>query len=304
MKKENKYQGYPPEILDKLHKVQLEILEDFIRVCNKYGLRYFAIYGTAIGAVRHEGFIPWDDDIDVGMLRRDYDRFFEVFEKELGDKYNLLTPEIDPRYACTVTHIQRKGTRFVSEMSKDLKCEQCIFMDIFPFDYVAPGKKAQKKQARRTTFWGKLLFLSGTGNPIIPYGGIMGAVMHAACMLIHLVLKLFRVSPASIYRKYKAAATEYNNRKERSGYVTSFEYTGCIKDKVRRSALFPVREVPFENMMIAIPNNNDEFLTKVYGDYMQLPPEDKRVNHMPIEIDFGDVFENQTEKTDEQTADK
>lgn len=132
----------------------------------------------------------------------------------------------------------------------------------------------------------------------------MGAVMHAACMLIHLVLKLFRVSPASIYRKYKAAATEYNNRKERSGYVTSFEYTGCIKDKVRRSGLFPVREVPFENMMIAIPNNNDEFLTKVYGDYMQLPPEDKRVNHMPIEIDFGDVFENQTENSDEQAADE
>ena len=146
MKKENKYQGYPPEILDKLHKVQLEILEDFIRVCNKYGLRYFAIYGTAIGAVRHEGFIPWDDDIDVGMLRRDYDRFFEVFEKELGDKYNLLTPEIDPRYACTVTHIQRKGTRFVSEMSKDLKCEQCIFMDIFPLIMWLRGKKLRKSR--------------------------------------------------------------------------------------------------------------------------------------------------------------
>ena len=166
-------------------------------------------------------------------------------------------------------------------------------MDIFPFDYVASGKKLQKKQARSTTFWGKLLFLCGTGNPIIPYGGVPGVIMHAGCILIHLFLKLFRVSPAVVYAKFRAAATAYNDSKERSRYVTSFEYTGCIKDKVRRSALFPVREVPFENLMIAIPNNNHEFLTKVYGDYMQLPPEDKRVNHMPHEIDFGDIFKEE-----------
>ena len=92
----------------------MEILSDFIGVCQKYNLTYFVVYGTAIGAVRHSGFIPWDDDIDVGMLREDYNKFFEVFQDELGEKYNLLTPEIDGRYACTVTHIQRKGTKFVS----------------------------------------------------------------------------------------------------------------------------------------------------------------------------------------------
>ena len=156
MKRYQSNKGYEPEVLERLHGVLLEILGDFIRVCEKYGLTYFAAYGTAIGAVRHQGFIPWDDDIDVGMPRKDYDRFFEVFQQELGEKYALLTPEIDNRYACTVTHIQKKGTKFISEMSQDLKCEQCIFMDIFPFDYVANDEKSQRKQARRTAFWGKL----------------------------------------------------------------------------------------------------------------------------------------------------
>ena len=286
MKRYNEKKGYKPEVLDKLHKVQLQILEDFITVCEKYNLTYFAVYGTAIGAVRHQGFIPWDDDIDVGMLREDYDRFFEVFEKELGDRYNLLTPEIDGRYACTVTHIQRKGTKFISEMSQDLKCEQCIFMDIFPFDYVAEGEKEQIKQGRSTNFWGKMLFLSGTAYPYFPYEGLKAKIAGVVCKLIHIGLKLLHITPNKLYRKYKHIATKYNNRTDKSRYVTSFEYAGCLKDKVKKEDLFPVKKILFENMEISIPNNNDEFLKKVYGDYMQLPPKENRVNHMPLVIQF------------------
>jgi len=82
MKKYNRSEKYKPEVLKRLHNVQLQILSDFIRACEKYELSYFAVYGTAIGAVRHGGFIPWDDDIDVGMLRRDYDKFLQIFQKE------------------------------------------------------------------------------------------------------------------------------------------------------------------------------------------------------------------------------
>ena len=111
MKKYNRSESYEPEILDKLHSVHLQILRDFIQVCKKYNLNYFVVYGTAIGAVRHSGFIPWDDDVDVAMLREDYEKFIKVFSKELGGQYNLLTPERDGRYGCTVTHLQRKGTK-------------------------------------------------------------------------------------------------------------------------------------------------------------------------------------------------
>lgn len=288
MRRYQNTRGYEPEVLEKLHKIQLEILEDFIYVCEKYNLTCFGVYGTAIGAVRHQGFIPWDDDIDVGMLREDYNRFFEVFEKELGEKYTLLTPEIDNRYACTVTHIQRKGTRFVSEASQDLKCEQCIFMDIFPFDYVAENEKEQKRQARWTGIWGKMLFLSGTAYPVIPLSGAIGKLAGFACKVVHFGLKLFHVSPKTLYRKYLKVATRYN-KGVKSEYVTSFEYAGCLTDKIKVKEIYPLQKVKFEHLEINLPANNHEFLTHVYGDYMQLPPKDKRVNHMPLEIDFGDI---------------
>lgn len=287
MKRYQSNRGYEPEVLEKLHGVQLEMLEEFIKVCEKYDLTYFAIYGTAIGAVRHQGFIPWDDDIDVGMLREDYNKFLEVFEEELGEKYALLTPEIDDRYACTVTHIQRKGTKFISEASQDLKCEQCIFMDIFPFDYVACDKKKQLKQARLTSFWGKLLFLSGTAYPVIPFKGFAGRLAEVSCKIIHYLLKIFHVSPRILYKKYLEAAIRYNCEKD-TEYVTSFEYAGAIKDKVRKEEMYPLQKVKFEHLEINLLANNDELLQKIYGDYMKLPPEAERVNHMPLVIDFGD----------------
>lgn len=282
----DKEKSYEPEVLEKLHGVQLQILGDFIRVCEKHGLPWFVVYGTAIGAVRHGGFIPWDDDIDVGMLREDYDKFFEVFEEELGDKYNLLTPAIDNRYACTVTHLQRKGTVFISEMSQDLTCEQCIFMDIFPFDSVAAGKKNQLRQGRMTNIWGKLLFLSGTAYPYIPNGGMTGKVYALLCKGIHYGLKWAKITPDRLYNKYLNAAVMYNNSNKKSKYVTSFEYMGCLTDKIQKSGIFPLKKVKFENLEVNIPANNDELLKKVYGNYMELPPEDQRVNHRPKVIQF------------------
>ena len=83
------YKEYDKETLDKLHQVEMEILDDFVKVCEKHKLRYFLTGGTMLGAVRHSGFIPWDDDVDIGMPREDYDKFIEIGEKALGDKYQL-----------------------------------------------------------------------------------------------------------------------------------------------------------------------------------------------------------------------
>jgi len=287
MKRYQSNRGYEPEVLERLHKVQMEILEDFIAVCDKYDLKYFGVYGTTLGAVRHQGFIPWDDDIDVGMLREDYDKFFEIFEQELSDKYALLTTEIDERYACTVTHVQKKGTKFISEASQDLKCEQCIFMDIFPYDRVANGKLGQIWQLLMTNFWAKLLFLAGTAYPVIPLKGILGGMARFGCKVIHYFLKVFKVSTKMLYRNYLRVATAYN-RDEDKEYVTFFENFGSVRNKINKNEIFPLKKMKFEYLEIDIPNQYHEYLSRTYGDYMQLPPEDKRVNHMPLVIDFGD----------------
>ena len=114
MKNIERNKEYEPEILNKLHELQLEMLQDLQTICEKYNLQYFAVFGTALGAVRHKGFIPWDDDIDVGMLRKDYEVFIQVVEKEIGDKYQIMTPEVD-KMLCYKISTKRNKVYFVFE---------------------------------------------------------------------------------------------------------------------------------------------------------------------------------------------
>ena len=90
-----------------------------------------------------------------------------------------------------------------------------------------------------------------------------------------------------MYKKYLSIATKYKNA-DKSAYVTSFEYAGGLKDRVKKEDLFPLKKVPFEDLQVNIPANNHEFLTKVYGDYMKIPPKEQQINHMPLVIDFGE----------------
>ena len=286
MQKIDRSKPYKKEVLDHLHKVQLEMISDLDRVCKKHDIPYFAAFGTALGATRHQGFIPWDDDTDVGMLRKDYDRFLKIVEKELGDHYQIMTPEVDKRYACNVTKLQRKGTVFISHLSKDLKCEQCIFIDIFPFDCVAPTKKLAKRQWFMTTFLDRLLYLCGTAYPVIPYKGIKFALAQAICWCVHYGLKLFHISPRFIYRQYVKACTKYNSMHTK--WVTSFGDAESMQYKFPVKNMFPVEEVPFEDISICVLKNNKEHLENAYGDYMEIPPENKRINHSPYVIKFED----------------
>lgn len=275
---------YELQVLTKLHKVQLSILEDFDYVCEKYGLQYFALYGTAIGAARHQGFIPWDDDVDLGMLRADYIKFLSVFDKEMGDKYQIMTPLKDKKYTCTVTHLQKKGTKFIPCVFKNTKCNLGITIDIFPLDSVAPTAKLQKRQLRKTTFLGRLLFLCGTPYPLIPLKGLKGILASAVCYITHYILKIFGSPSRFIYNQFLKESQRYNDGD--SDYVTSFEYNGSIRDMVEVKSLFPLKKVPFENSKVYLPANNDDFLKKVYGDYMEIPPEEEQINHCPYMIQF------------------
>lgn len=294
MKNIERNKEYEPEVLEKLHNLQLEMLKDLQQICDKYDLQYFAVFGTALGAVRHGGFIPWDDDIDVGMLRKDYDIFIRVVEKEMGDKYQIMTPEIDKNYACCVTKFQRKGTKFISYFSDKLDCEQCIFIDIFPFDYIAKTKKKAKRQQLITLFFDRLIYLCGSAHPIIPYTGVKYYLAAGICWCTHYITKLFHLSPKIIYQAFVKQCTK--NNMQNTDRVTSFGDGSSLKYHSTVSKMFPLKEIPFENMTIKVMNNNDEHLRRTYGDYMTLPPVEQRVNHAPYIIEFGNIEEKGTKK--------
>lgn len=279
-------QEYDEDLLEKLKLAELNILKDYIKVCDKYNINYFLVYGTAIGAVRHNGFIPWDDDIDVGMLREDYDKFVEVVEQELGQDYILTTPLTMKGYASTVIKLQRKNTKFVPQMSRTMKCDLCIHIDIFIYDNFDDDEKIALKKIRQTRRISQITFLCGSPYPIIEIGGIKQVMAKVLCFMAHYVLKILFISPQRLYKKFEAISTSANNQQTK--YMTSYEDTWPLKDKLTREDLFPLKEMKFEDIYVKLPNQYDKLLRATYGDYMQLPPENQRVNHAAEIVDFGD----------------
>lgn len=285
-KGEQTFQTYDGETLKRLQAVQVEILSDFIKICDKYHLDYFMLGGTGIGVVRHQGFIPWDDDIDVAIPRRDYNTFLSVVEKEMGDKYQILTPLVDGRYACNVTHLQKKGTRFVPENSRNMKCELCIDIDLFPMDHIPDDPRKRNRQLRKIWFLSKLLYLCGTPSPIIPLKGVKKGVAKGICAGTHYVLKALRISPRAIYKKLVKVQTRYNDQPCR--YINPTEVTMADRAYISKAEMYPLKEMPFENITVKMPNQYDNYLRRLFGDYMTMPPEEERVNHCPYILDFGE----------------
>lgn len=276
---------YDQPTLDRLHRVELSILKDLDETCRRHDIPFFLVYGSALGAVRHKGFIPWDDDVDVAMMREDFERFSEIMDQELGGRYELLTPERNERYTGLVTHFQLRGTRFVPYDTRELTCTLGIPVDIFVFDNVADDPKARRKQIKYAWFWGHMLYLYGIAHPEIPLTGFRKKLSQFICVMIHGVLRLFHISPRYLFRKYKSFAQKYKGQKTEC--VTFFEVTGAENCVIRRDDIFPLQTVEFEGMELKAPRKNHEYLTQLYGDYMQIPPVEKRKNHFPYILEFG-----------------
>lgn len=143
---------YSSEELDLLHKELYEILDVTIQICKKHHIPYFAIGGTAIGALYDEAILPWDDDVDIGMKREDYNRFLEVAPKELGEDYFLSWLETDPHTPYYFAKVKKNHTLFVEPMFKDVPMHPGIFVDIFPFDKIPDNRILQKMQYSLVNF--------------------------------------------------------------------------------------------------------------------------------------------------------
>lgn len=279
------YQEYDSATLKKLQKIELSILKDFIWLCDKYNLEYFSFAGTAIGALRHQGFIPWDDDIDVCLPRASFERFLAAADQEFSDKYTIMNFERDQNYPLTTTRWMLKGTEFREEVMKDVECELGIFLDIYPFDNVADDEKAYRKQAWDAWFYSKLLILRVIPRPVLAFGGIKAKIVYFICRLIWLFMKLCGVSQKKLYQKCKAAMTRYQHvQTKRISFLCD---TNRFWNTISREDLYPLQELPFEDITVCFPKAVEKFTAQMHPDFMTLPPEEKRKNHYPYRLDFG-----------------
>ena len=276
--------AYKPEELERLKKTEMEVLAAFIEICEKHDLPYFVNGGTAIGAVRHQGFIPWDDDMDVGMLRDDYEKFLQVAPGEIEGKYELMNAEINKDCLGYTMRMCKVGTKHITDEHSKYPTTFGIRIDIFPYDNVPEDPKLRKKLLRDINLYTRMYILRIIPNPTVPFKGVMGKIMSAGCFVVHYLLKAF-VSVDYINRKYRETSLRYHNQTSLVASLCDVEPEISI---VKKEEIFPLQELKFEGMTVKAMACNHEMLTRMYGDYMEMPPEEQRYNHGAKVLDFGD----------------
>lgn len=287
---------YEPATLKHLQKLEMEILDDFKRICKENNLTYFGFAGTGIGALRHKGYIPWDDDIDISMPRKDYEAFMRIVTEQMGDKYEVLNVDTDVNYPLATTRLCLRGTKFREHSMKDVDCNWGIFLDLYALDNAADNPILYQLQMWEAWFWGKLLILRSIPRPYLYVHGLTAKLVTAACVFTHNMMEKLGVSKEWLIMMRERASRRYENVKtERIAYFCDpmpNTNTFALKDT------FPLRELPFEDGTLPFPNNLEELLTKMYGDYMTPPPVEKRKTHFPYELDFGPYPMPENEQAD------
>lgn len=275
---------YEQEELIRLQKMELEILSDFMQVCDENKLEYFGIAGTGIGALRHRGFIPWDDDIDVALPRKDFDRMLSLIKERYGDKYTVLNAKEESRFPMMTTRLCRNGTVFIEEALKGAECPCGIFLDLYVLDNVADNRIACELQSWSAWFWSKLLVLRCMPKPFLFQTGWKAELIWRICAAVHGTMKLLNISPQWLRNHCENVCRRYEHKKtKRMAFLPD---TSPYWNVINKEKLYPLRKLDFETVKLNFPNNIEEILTDMYGDYMQLPPVEKRKTHYPYRMEF------------------
>jgi len=245
-----KKKGFENISLTKAKEIMLSILIDFDKICKKNNLTYWIDCGTLIGAVEYKGFIPWDDDIDITMPRDDYEKFLEIYSKELPPNLLLQIKKNDSKYPKYYAKIRNRDTLFIehSEVGKVIEYHQGIFIDIFVVNYIS----------------NKTLY-------IYPFLRLLGALFRKNRFYL-------KYNNIDIYPYYIKLLNKLHNEKNQF-IVRGAEVEAITLKKFDKRDVLPVTEVEFENHIFPAPFNYDKYLRDEYGDYTLPPKEKKRPKH-------------------------
>lgn len=270
------------ETLRKVQLVQLEILREIVRVCELNDIKYFLIGGTMLGAVRHQGFIPWDDDLDIGIMRTDYEKFLSVAPLSLNKRYKLVDWKTDKTYPHPMAKVIKKGTVYRERKRKDAG-EQGIWVDVFPYDSIESvvllKKRVLKLKALRSLIRAKCKYQTWQGENGILIGKFIKNLPFT-------IMSIF-VDKANLIRKYEALSIEADSEASKCVFENGTEdYSKWCFPKAYFQEFV---NISFEDEDYIVPKKYHEYLSIAYGDYMKLPPESERENrHLIEEIYFGE----------------
>ncbi len=258
-----------------IKKIELDILVYIDELCDKFGLTYYLAYGTLLGAIRHKGFIPWDDDIDIWMPRDDYNKLHEIISIDQSPNYQILSILNDKHYGRNFAKIIDSRTILIEDNYCGIS-ELGVYIDIFPLDNQGDCEKQAKKLLRKTKFL----------NMMREYKVRKCFNYEKTGMDYYVRWFLYHVSKclsSGKWVEYTNKCAECLNRGIRTNYY------GCNVDPVYHIATLKELwdgqvEIEFEGYQFKAPKHWDELLTILYDNYMELPPVEKRVTHHDFQV--------------------
>lgn len=245
----------------KIWAIELDLLLELDRICNEHDIKYFLIGGTLLGAVRHKGFIPWDDDIDVAMLREDYERFQKIAPNEFKSPYFFQTPYTDDGYFFSFAKLRNGNTSAISRPFRLENFNQGISIDFFPIDNCKLEDVKQNYDKIKNLILDNSNYMRKSSPD--PYDIERHALWSGS-------------SPLSVYEKIQQIARTHE--KEKTEFVNE---STCVvfpwnKFVWQKKDFDEIVEMEFEGYKFPCPKGYDSILTTLYGDYMEFPPVDKR----------------------------
>ena len=277
------HDGQPSPGLVKVQAAEAEILACFLDFCRQHDLTAFLVCGSALGAVRHGGFIPWDDDIDVGMLRGDFERLIALYPRDPIPGHFLQCHELEKAYMVPFAKLRKQGTSTGEKGFAGTAVRSGVFIDIFPFDALPAARFWRGVQYGLLRALSFLIMNFNLANASAPRPALVRLAKFAAYRLrfalpLGLLVRLNRrVSMAPMLSK--------------SGVMASFAMYGVGRSHqthIVRDCLVPVSSGQFGRHTVPLPGKVEHYLQGLFGDYMQLPPvEERRPRHYQM-VDFGD----------------
>ncbi len=285
-------------LMKKVWAVEIDLFFQFEKICKKHNIKYYADGGTVLGAIRHKGFIPWDDDMDFLMERKDYEKFISVAQTELKSPYFLQSPLTDVDYPLDILKIRNSNTSAITNNNLQAPRDNSnkgISISIFPIDNM-PKSNIRRKYIQ---IYNRVLQVC---NNAYSYNVNKNIITKTINKITHLPIFKKDFVQKNIKKMNKKNASEKNNLSGKY-WIPNYSSWGCPRNIFDTSVFEEAIEVPFEFFTVKIPKGYEAFLKTVYGDYMEFPPVEERGNwhDMVFEpnVPYKEFFEKLKSKTNE-----